>query len=63
MHISLHSINNQIINLNDRQNDNNEINHTVENKQGSLKDLENLRSKHLTNPIIGYLNINSLRGD
>ena len=43
--------------------DNKEINHTVENKQGSLKDLQNLRSKHLTNPIIGYLNINSLRGD
>ena len=33
------------------------------NKQGSLEVLTNLRSKYLSNPIIGYLNINSLRGD
>ena len=33
------------------------------NPEGTLDDLANLRSKHKSNPIIGYVNINSLRGD
>ena len=35
----------------------------AENLDGSLKDINILRKKHLANPFIGYLNINSLRGD
>ena len=33
------------------------------NVDGSLDNLSELRKKHLTNPFISYLNINSLRGN
>ena len=34
-----------------------------ENLEGCIENLITLRKENLTNPLIGYLNVNSLRGD
>ena len=38
-------------------------NNDIDNTDGSLDNLSDLRKSHRDNPFISYLNINSLRGD